>query len=86
VASFPRAVHVGMIEMMGMMHEGKSMANYPYLYDYAKPMLDELVLVGRHAQGRPLRRQGRGGSLSWSHGIGKSGRALLFAPSTWLLG
>ena len=43
VASLPRAVHVGMIEMMGMMREGKSMADYPYLDDYAKPMLDELV-------------------------------------------
>jgi hypothetical protein len=32
-----------MIEMMGMMREGKSMADYPYLDDYAKPMLDELV-------------------------------------------
>jgi NAD(P)H-dependent FMN reductase len=37
------AVHIGMIEMMGMMREGKSMADYPYLDDYAKPMLDELV-------------------------------------------
>ena len=43
VASLPRAVHIGMIEMMGMMREGKSMADYPYLDDYAKPMLDELV-------------------------------------------
>jgi hypothetical protein len=30
--------------------------------------------VGQHAQGRPLRRQGRRGSLSSGHhGIGKSG-------------
>jgi hypothetical protein len=43
VASLPRAVHIGMIEMMGMMREGKSMEDYPYLDDYAKPMLDELV-------------------------------------------
>jgi NAD(P)H-dependent FMN reductase len=43
VASLPRAVHIGMIEMMGMMREGKSMADYPYLDDYVKPMLDELV-------------------------------------------
>ena len=27
----------------GLMREGKSMADYPYLDDYAKPMLDELV-------------------------------------------
>ena len=43
VASLPRAVHIGMIEMMGMMREGKSMADYPYLDDFAKRMLDELV-------------------------------------------
>jgi hypothetical protein len=43
VASLSRAVHIGMIEMMGMMREGKSMADYPYLDDCAKPMLDELV-------------------------------------------
>src|ERR1700730_2121547 len=43
VASLPRAIHIGMIEMMGMMREGKSMADYPYLDDYARPMLDELV-------------------------------------------
>jgi len=42
-ASLPRAVHIGMIEMMGMMREGKSMADYPYLDDFAKRMLDELV-------------------------------------------
>jgi NAD(P)H-dependent FMN reductase len=42
-ASLPRAVHIGMIEMMGMMREGKSMADYPYLDDFAKRMLDELI-------------------------------------------
>jgi hypothetical protein len=26
-----------------LLREGKSMADYPYLDDYAKPMLDELV-------------------------------------------
>ena len=43
VASLPRAVHIGMIEMMGMMREGKSMADYPFHDDFAKRMLDELV-------------------------------------------
>src|SRR6267154_1596672 len=42
-ASLKHSVHIGMTEMMGMLREGKSMADYPYLNDYAKPMLDELV-------------------------------------------
>jgi NAD(P)H-dependent FMN reductase len=37
------AVHVGMTEMIGMLREGKSMADYPYLDDYARRMLDEIV-------------------------------------------
>jgi hypothetical protein len=36
-------VHIGMVELLGMQREGKSMADYPYLDDYAKRMLDELV-------------------------------------------
>jgi NAD(P)H-dependent FMN reductase len=36
-------VHIGMVEMIGMMREGKSMADYPYLDVAAKRMLDELV-------------------------------------------
>jgi hypothetical protein len=32
-----------MIEMIGMLREGKSMADYPHLDDAAKPMLDDLV-------------------------------------------
>jgi len=36
-------VHIGMTEMIGMLREGKSMADYPYLDDYARRMLDEIV-------------------------------------------
>ena len=43
VASLQHTVHIGMIEMIGMMREGKSMADYPYLDDFAKRMLDEIV-------------------------------------------
>jgi NAD(P)H-dependent FMN reductase len=43
VASLKHTVHIGMIEMLGMMREGKSMADYPYLDDFAKRMLDEIV-------------------------------------------
>jgi hypothetical protein len=32
-----------MVEMIGMLREGKSMADYPYLDDFAKRMLDEIV-------------------------------------------
>ena len=43
VASLKHTVHIGMIEMLGIMREGKSMADYPYLDDFAKRMLDEIV-------------------------------------------
>jgi NAD(P)H-dependent FMN reductase len=42
-APLKHTVHIGMTEMMGMLREGKSMADYPYLDDYAKRMLDEIV-------------------------------------------
>ncbi len=42
-ASLKHAVHIGMVEMIGMLREGKSMADYPYLNDSAKRMLDEIV-------------------------------------------
>jgi NAD(P)H-dependent FMN reductase len=42
-ASLKHTVHIGMTEMMGMLRGGKSMADYPYLDDYAKRMLDEIV-------------------------------------------
>jgi NAD(P)H-dependent FMN reductase len=43
VASLKFPVHIGMTEMLGIMREGKTMADYPYLIDTAKTMLDELV-------------------------------------------
>jgi NAD(P)H-dependent FMN reductase len=43
VASVKHTVHIGMVEMIGMLREGKSMADYPYLDDFAKRMLDEIV-------------------------------------------
>jgi NAD(P)H-dependent FMN reductase len=42
-ASLKHAVHIGMVEMIGMLREGKSMADYPYLNASAKRMLDEIV-------------------------------------------
>src|ERR1700688_2334735 len=42
-ASLKHTVHIGMVEMLGMLREGKSMADYPYLDDFAKRMLDEIV-------------------------------------------
>ena len=43
VASLKFPVHIGMSEMLGIMREGKTMADFPYLIDTAKTMLDELV-------------------------------------------
>lgn len=43
VATLKHTVHIGMIEMIGMLREGKSMADYPYLDDGTTPMLDDLV-------------------------------------------
>ena len=43
VASLKHTVHIGMMEMIGMLREGKSMADYPYLDDFAKRMVDEIV-------------------------------------------
>lgn len=43
VASMKFPVHIGMTELLGIMREGKTMADYPYLIDTAKAMLDELV-------------------------------------------
>lgn len=42
-ATLKYAVHIGMVEMMGMLHQGKGMADYPYLDASASRMLDELV-------------------------------------------
>jgi NAD(P)H-dependent FMN reductase len=42
-ASLKHTVHIGMVEMIGMLREGKSMTDYPYLDDFAKRMLDEIV-------------------------------------------
>ncbi len=43
VATLKPAVHVGLVEMIGMLREGKTMAHYPHLADAANPMLDDLV-------------------------------------------
>ncbi len=43
VASLKFAVHIGMIEMIGMLREGKTMADYPYLDETAVKMLDDMV-------------------------------------------
>jgi NAD(P)H-dependent FMN reductase len=43
VASLKHTVHIGMVEMLGMLREGKSMADYPIHDDFAKRMLDEIV-------------------------------------------
>jgi NAD(P)H-dependent FMN reductase len=43
VASLKHAVHIGMVEMIGMLREGKKITDYPHLQDATKPMLDDVV-------------------------------------------
>ena len=43
VASLKFPVHIGMSEMLGIMRESKTMADYPYLVDTANAMLDEII-------------------------------------------
>jgi NAD(P)H-dependent FMN reductase len=43
VASLRHTVHIGASEMIGIIREGKTMADYPYLTDSAAPMLDEIA-------------------------------------------
>lgn len=43
VATLKHAVHIGMVEMIGMLREGKTMAHFPHLAEASKPMLDDLV-------------------------------------------
>jgi NAD(P)H-dependent FMN reductase len=43
VASLKFPVHIGMAEMLGIMREGKTMADFGYLDEGATKMLDELV-------------------------------------------
>jgi NAD(P)H-dependent FMN reductase len=43
VATLKFPVHIGMNEMLGIMREGRTMADYPYLDETAEKMLDELL-------------------------------------------
>jgi NAD(P)H-dependent FMN reductase len=43
VADLKYVVSIGMIEYVGIAREGKSFADFPYLADSTKPMLDDLV-------------------------------------------
>ncbi|MCD1636226.1 NAD(P)H-dependent oxidoreductase [Martelella mediterranea] len=43
VASLKYNVHIGMTELLGILREGKTMADFPYLIDSAKAMTDDLV-------------------------------------------
>ena len=43
VASLKHTVQIGAVEMIGIVRQGKSMTDYPYLADSAGPMLSEIV-------------------------------------------
>lgn len=43
VATLKHAVHIGAPELIGMLREGRTMADFPYLADAAHLMLDDLL-------------------------------------------
>lgn len=43
MATLKHAVHIGAPELIGMLREGRTMADYPYLADAAEMMLDDLA-------------------------------------------
>jgi len=43
VATLKHALHIGRTEMLGLLREGKTMADFPYLDQLAEPMFDELA-------------------------------------------
>ncbi|WP_394825799.1 NADPH-dependent FMN reductase [Pendulispora albinea] len=43
VASLKHTIHICAMEMLGILREGKSMADFPFLNQGTKPMLDDLV-------------------------------------------
>ena len=43
MATLKHAVHIGAPELIGMLREGRSMTDYPYLADAASIMLDDLL-------------------------------------------
>jgi len=43
VATLKHALHIGRTEMLGLLREGKTMADFPYLDELAAPMFDELA-------------------------------------------
>lgn len=47
VATLKSAVHMGATELIGVMREGKTLEDYPYLAQSAMPMLDDLIWWAR---------------------------------------
>lgn len=43
VATLKHAVHIGALELIGMLREGRSMTDFPHLEDAASKMLDDLL-------------------------------------------
>jgi len=43
VATLKFAVHIGRTEMLGLLREGKTLADFPYLAELTGPMFDELA-------------------------------------------
>lgn len=47
VVSLKHAVHIGMVEFLGILREGRTIADYPHLEKTAIPALDDLVWWAR---------------------------------------
>jgi NAD(P)H-dependent FMN reductase len=43
VATLKNAVHIGRTEMLGLLREGKTLADFPYLDELTTPLFDELA-------------------------------------------
>jgi NAD(P)H-dependent FMN reductase len=43
MAPLGKAVHIGMVEFLGLLQQGKAFADYPHLEQSATPMLDDLA-------------------------------------------
>jgi len=57
VATLRNAVHIGRSELLGLLREGKTMADYPHLAELAAPMFEELAWWAQTlATGRELSR------------------------------
>ncbi len=76
LVSMRTAVHIGMIECLGVLRDGRSLDDYPHLAQSAAAMLDEL------AWWAPLLRQGRRATPPLVAGASGAGTPAAVAPAS----